>query len=50
MRRIVAVLSVMAVMLAMSVAPAFAAGEQCFCAKQLAKIDPISIRACLGHS
>ena len=49
MRRIIAVLSVMAMMLAMSVAPAFAVGDQSSCAKQLAKSDPISIRTCLGH-
>jgi hypothetical protein len=50
MKRIIAMLSVVAVMLAMSVAPAFAVGGQSSCAKQLAKSDPISIRACLGHS
>ena len=44
------VVALMVVMLAMAVGPAFAAGDQSSCAKQLAKSDPISIRACLGHS
>lgn len=44
------VVALMVVMLAMAVGPAFARGDQSTCAKQVAKSDPISIRACLGHS
>jgi hypothetical protein len=53
MKRVLVLLSVVAlmmVMLAMTVGSAFAAGDPSSCAKQLAKSDPISIRACLGHS
>ena len=47
---LLSLVALMVVMLAMAVGPAFAVGDQSSCAKQLAKSDPISIRACLRHS
>ena len=47
---LLSVVALMVVMLAMAVGPALAVGDQSSCARQFAKNDPISIRACLGHS